>query len=154
MKRKRSSLPSAEPILYFAYGSNLHPLRMNERCPGAVSLGYAVLPHYRLVERLYADIEMAPESEVHGVLYLLTPLHLALLDRYEGYPEIYRRSRLDVQWQKYLYSAITYEMAPATKLARRNLPFPSNYRKICSIGADFHKIPNAYSTHNLKKGTS
>ncbi len=148
--KKEKTLPAAEPILYFAYGSNLHPQRMKERCPGAVALGHAVLPHYRLAERLYADIDMAPGAEVHGVLYLLTPRHLALLDRYEGYPQIYRRSKLDVRWRDHLYSAITYEMAPPAKLVRRNLPFPMDYRKICSDGADFHRIPNAYST--IRKG--
>lgn len=144
---------SAEPILYFAYGSNMSPERMEQRCPGAITLGHAVLPHYRLAERLYADIDLEKDSMVHGVLYLVTPLHLALLDRYEGYPQIYRRGWLEVVWQNYVYKALTYEMTPATKLARWELPFSQEYREICSAGADFHKIPNAFkkTTRRRKK---
>ena len=142
----RFTLRSAEPILYFAYGSNLNPRRMELRCPGAVALGYAVLPYYRLAERLYADIDMDTESEVHGVLYLITPAHLAMLDSYEGYPQVYRRSWLEVKWRNLVYKAVTYEMTPGTKLARWKMPYPPEYRMICSEGARFHRIPNAFKS--------
>ena len=42
-------------VLYFAYGSNMNPARMAKRCPGAITLGRAKLPHYRLAERLYTE---------------------------------------------------------------------------------------------------
>ena len=64
-------------VLYFAYGSNMNPARMAKRCPGAITLGRAKLPHYRLAERLYADIEFEEESELHGVLYCITENHLS-----------------------------------------------------------------------------
>ena len=44
-------------ILYFAYGSNMEPVRMTRRCLGAYPLGRAVLRNYKLTERLYADID-------------------------------------------------------------------------------------------------
>lgn len=142
----RPSKWNAEPILYFAYGSNMNPERMEQRCPGAVGLGYAVLSNYCLTERLYADIDTAVGDEVHGVLYLITPTHLAMLDRYEGCPHVYRRSWLEVEWQGYVYKAATYEMTLITKMARLKKPFSEEYREICSAGADFHKIPNAFRT--------
>nr|MDQ2697092.1 gamma-glutamylcyclotransferase [Pseudomonadota bacterium] len=38
-----------EPLLkYFAYGSNLHPLRLRERVPSATVLGVAELAGWRL----------------------------------------------------------------------------------------------------------
>ena len=44
-------------ILFFAYGSNMEPVRMAWRCPGVYPLGRAVLRNYKLTERLYADID-------------------------------------------------------------------------------------------------
>ena len=60
------------PLLYFAYGSNQNKRRAARRIPGAVDLGVAVLPNYRLTERLYADIDFCEGAEVFGVLYLGT----------------------------------------------------------------------------------
>ena len=37
---------------YFAYGSNLLPVRLLQRCPTAVPYAPAILPNYRLTERL------------------------------------------------------------------------------------------------------
>ena len=148
---KENPFPNAEPILYFAYGSNMNRERMEQRCSGAVDLGHAVLPNYRLAERLYADIDTAAGREVHGVLYLLTPVHLAMLDRFEGYPYIYRRSWLEVEWRGFVYKAVTYEMTLSTKMARRKKPFPEGYRQLCSSGADFHNIPNAFKIPARRK---
>lgn len=85
-------------ILYLAYGSNMEPVRMQKRCPGARALGAARLPNYRLTERLYADIDFAEGESVDGVLYLITDRHLRSLDAYEGYPKIYRRMWLEVEF--------------------------------------------------------
>ena len=76
---------------YFAYGSNLLPERLFQRCPTAVPYAPAILPNYRLTERLYADVDYAPGEQVHGFVYLLRAHDVARLDRYEGYPQIYRR---------------------------------------------------------------
>ena len=56
------------PILYFAYGSNLNPKRITRRCPTAATFRTAKLRNYRLVERLYADIDYEEGTVVHGVL--------------------------------------------------------------------------------------
>ena len=71
------------PILYFAYGSNMNPIRMAQRCPGAITLGVGVLRNYRLAERLYADIDFQEGAEVHGVLYLISEWNLRSLDARE-----------------------------------------------------------------------
>ena len=44
---------------YFAYGSNMNPDRIRERIPQARLVGKATIKGWRLVERLYADIERA-----------------------------------------------------------------------------------------------
>ena len=68
---------------YFAYGSNLLPERLFQRCPTAVAYAPAILPNYRLTERLYADVDYAPGEQVHGFVYLLRANDVARLDRYE-----------------------------------------------------------------------
>lgn len=134
------------PILYFAYGSNMNPVRMGQRCPGATALGVGILRNYRLAERLYADIDFREGAEVHGVLYLISERNLRSLDAHEGYPKVYRRMWLDVEFQGETYLAVTYEMSAATKAARSGQKYPEEYRKICSEGAHFHHVKNGFTT--------
>lgn len=74
---------------YFAYGSNLNVEQMQWRCRNAVPLGPYTLQGYTLVFRFYADITPTPGKSVKGGLWEITEEHEALLDRYEGYPELY-----------------------------------------------------------------
>lgn len=90
---------------YFAYGSNLSRAQMAERCPGAVALGVALLPGHRLAFTRYssrrgggvADAVAEPGSAVWGLLYAVTPMHLAALDHCEGHPHSYRRAEESVE---------------------------------------------------------
>ena len=145
MKAKTERSAMKNPILYFAYGSNMNPVRMGQRCPGATALGVGILRNYRLAERLYADIDFQEGAEVHGVLYLISERNLRSLDAREGYPKVYRRMWLDVEFEGEIYLAVTYEMTAATKAARDGRPYPEEYRKLCSEGAQFHHIKNRFT---------
>ena len=80
-------------IYYFAYGSNLHPVRLMERVPSAEFVGVIKQPRYRLAFHkksrdgsgkcniLESDSEL---DQVFGVIYQLNPLHKNDLDRFEG----------------------------------------------------------------------
>ena len=88
---------------YLAYGSNLSLERMKSRCPDAVALGTAVIPGYRLLFKKsktgsYATIEQDANCCVPALVYRISELDEALLDRYEGYPRYYytRKFRLSV----------------------------------------------------------
>ena len=138
---------------YFAYGSNLLPERLLQRCPTAVPYAPAILPNYRLTERLYADVDYVPGGQVHGFVYLLRAQDVARLDRFEGYPQIYRRYTVDVILDYTVdvilddsteLPALIYEMTPKTKEIRNGLPYSEEYRKICREGADIHKIKNHF----------
>ena len=83
-------------IHYFAYGANLSLAGMNLRCPGHQPICRAVLKNYRLTFKGVADIEPAKNQQVHGALYKLTPIHLQVLDSFEGYPRLYIRKTLPV----------------------------------------------------------
>ena len=132
-------------FLYFAYGSNMNPARMAKRCPGAIDLGGAVLRNHRVVERLYADIDFEEGADMQGVLYVITEEHLRRLDRFEGYPSVYRRIWVDVEFEDCIYQAVTYEMAWQTKVARDRIKYPEEYRLLCSNGARVHNIKNNFT---------
>jgi len=85
---------------YFAYGSNMDPAQMRVRCPGAKVQGTAMLTHYRWIINSagYATVIPSPNHTVYGVLWELTPAHLATLDEYEGLPEnLYWRTEIMVE---------------------------------------------------------
>ena len=81
---------------------------------------------------------------VEGVLYLISEANLARLDSFEGYPKVYRRLWLEVEFDGGIYQAITYEMSRWTKFIRRRKRYPEEYRKICSFGADYYGIKNNF----------
>jgi len=100
--------------LYFAYGMNTNKEEMAYRCPGALALGRAVLPGYRLEFKSFATIVPSPGETVEGVLWTITDADEAALDILEGYPEFYDKKHVKVQ-QGIDYIAMTYIMNPREK---------------------------------------
>ena len=103
---------------YFAYGSNMNPVRIRQRIPQARLVGMATIKGWRLVERLYADIERAKGRTVEGVLYLVSQTELYRLDSYEGFPSVYGSVKVNA-WldAKHCVAAQTYMMTATTKAA-------------------------------------
>ncbi len=91
-------------IRYFAYGSNLDVVDMKARCPQAVVLGPGCLKGFRLAFSTHspgwgcgvADVVKSKQDEVWGLVYSITASNLDALDRYEGYPTYYGRSRATI----------------------------------------------------------
>jgi hypothetical protein len=85
--------------LYFAYGANMDPVQMAQRCPGARQLGVAVLGGhaFRIGKAGYGTALPDAGEVVHGVLWMLTPDDEAALDRFEGVGDgLYTRRRVPV----------------------------------------------------------
>jgi gamma-glutamylcyclotransferase (GGCT)/AIG2-like uncharacterized protein YtfP len=81
-------------MLHFAYGSNMSREPMRQRCPEAQAIGKAILRRHRFVimSNGYASVVPASFSEVHGILWRITPRDLAALDAYENVAGgLYRR---------------------------------------------------------------
>ena len=140
-----------DTYLYFAYGSNMNPERIRQRIPEARPVGRATLRGWRLVERLYADIEKARGGRVEGVLYLVTRTELHRLDLCEGYPNIYNCVRVIVHAElmgnpsvRYRVPAFTYAMTKETRRKRDGIPYPEDYRIVCATGARYWGIPNVF----------
>lgn len=97
--------------LYFAYGSNMSPRQMAERCPGARPLGPARLEGWRfhITTRGSATIIPGERDEVHGVVWRCEPWHLHRLDAYEGVRwRNYRRRWVEVHHTAGSSVALTY----------------------------------------------
>lgn len=93
----------AKKKYYLAYGSNLNMEQMQWRCPGAVPLGTAEIEGYRLLFKgsrtgSYLTIEKADGYSVPVGVWAVTEADEARLDRYEGYPQFYYKTEVDVTY--------------------------------------------------------
>lgn len=99
-------------MIYLAYGSNLHIEQMQRRCPTAEVLGTSTLLGYRLVFNGVATIEPDPDRSVPVLLWDIKPADEIPLDRYEGYPRLYRRETVQVELDGRTVDAMVYIMNP------------------------------------------
>lgn len=127
---------SSMQVLYFAYGANVNPDRMRERCPAARVVGSGLLsgwcmkfnvpsPYYS--DGLVANVYPHPEDRVQGVVYALNGEDRSNLDSVEGAADY------DVSWVEaevnglrlpcYIYTVRQEQDAPEQPSARylRNL---------------------------------
>ena len=75
--------------LYFAYGSNLSPRQMRQRCPDATRAGKATLYGWQFFATARGSAGIRPcrhgtQSVVEGGLWWVSPRCVATLDLYEG----------------------------------------------------------------------
>tara|TARA_Y100000593_G_scaffold94776_1_gene195940 strand:+ start:12461 stop:12919 length:459 start_codon:yes stop_codon:yes gene_type:complete len=84
-------------MLYLAYGSNLNIEQMKIRCPNAKPAGKFLLPNYKLVFRSVADITKSEGDKVPIGVWKITEQCEKALDRYEGYPRLYRKEYLSIK---------------------------------------------------------
>jgi gamma-glutamylcyclotransferase (GGCT)/AIG2-like uncharacterized protein YtfP len=116
-----------EKTIYLAYGSNLNLKQMAGRCPTAKVLGSAKLMGYRLLFRgngggAVATVEKEKGGGVPALLWQITPRDEAALDRYEGYPWLYRKETVKVRFKGKWIEAMVYIMNEG-----RPLGAPSRY---------------------------
>lgn len=95
--------PAVLDMLYFAYGSNLNLAQFEERCPHAEPVRALMLAGHKLVFRGVADIVPAKGRKVAGALYRITDHCEAALDRYEGWPRLYRKTYKRVSGQPIMW---------------------------------------------------
>jgi gamma-glutamylcyclotransferase (GGCT)/AIG2-like uncharacterized protein YtfP len=102
---------------YFAYGSNMDPLQMEKRCPGAVVIGPARLDDHRLTFVWdspgwgggVATVDASTGAHVWGVLWDLTDEHVTSLDEYEGVAVgAYTRDDAEVECSGHRMKAMIY----------------------------------------------
>lgn len=101
--------------IYLAYGSNLNIEQMRFRCPHAKILGTATLENYELLfrgfhESAVATVEPKEGSSVPVLLWETTNTDEMALDRYEGYPHLYRKENITVIFEGKEIGAYIYIM--------------------------------------------
>lgn len=133
-------------LLYFAYGSNLHPERLRRRTPSAGLVGTCELRGWRLsFEKRGQDgsakatIAPARDGRVHGAVYEIAAAEKPALDRIEGLNRGYHADLLDLPG---LGEVWTYR-AETEYTDRSLLPFRW-YRDLVVLGARFHRFPPSY----------
>jgi hypothetical protein len=142
---------------YFAYGSNMNPGQMIDRCPETRTLGVARLVDYRLTFPRFsstrqcasAGIEPYRGSAVWGVLYEVSKADLHILHHLEGFdPEgpvernrhLFREVTVLRMGGSEPVRAMTYFAVPDGTSAR-----PSRaYLQLLIDGAEYHGLPLAY----------
>lgn len=142
-------------MLYFAYGSNMDPEQMKDRCPRAEVVGIGCLGDHALcfprrsMKRNcgVSSIEAVAGHDVWGVVYWLTPADADALDLSEGYrvdrpssANSYNRVQIIVELNGETAEMVTY-------IAERqdNAPMPNAaYLRHIRDGARHHGLPASY----------
>ncbi|MBP5487228.1 MAG: gamma-glutamylcyclotransferase [Bacteroidales bacterium] len=106
--------------IYLAYGSNMNIEQMEYRCPRAKLLGKAVIEGWRLMfrrkRRPVATIEQEAGCTVPVVLWEITDECEQSLDSYEGYPFLYTKIDIGLDFNGKPVTAMAYVMAPGHEL--------------------------------------
>jgi gamma-glutamylcyclotransferase (GGCT)/AIG2-like uncharacterized protein YtfP len=120
---------------YFAYGSNMNPLRVRERGLVVVRAEAAALPGHRLLFDKHsplhegvghANVVWDPAETVEGVLYwLATADEIRKMDRFERAPINYGREVVFVETAAGAVATWTYFANPAVR--RPGLRPPRSY---------------------------
>ena len=104
-----------ENKIYIAYGSNLNIEQMSCRCPYATPIGNGILRNYGLLFRggsggAVATVEPKRGCSVPVLLREITPRCEDQLDRYEGWPRLYRKETVGVEYDGKIVEAMIYVM--------------------------------------------
>ncbi len=97
MKKKSDYNLPTKPMLYVAYGSNINLTQMAFRCPHSKVVGTAMVKGWELEFRGVATIVPKPDTEVPVLLWELDPRDVPALNRYEGFPHLYRQQEIEVE---------------------------------------------------------
>jgi gamma-glutamylcyclotransferase (GGCT)/AIG2-like uncharacterized protein YtfP len=144
-------------VRYFAYGSNLDPEQMAERCPSARFVNRALLSDFELAFTRWstrrrcgvADVVPEPGGRVWGVVYAMSEADGRRLDGFEGfvpgrtangYTRVERTVWVEGDAAR-LLAATTYEV-----VERSPTPFAPNADYLGHLlrGAAHWGLPEAY----------
>lgn len=120
---------------YLAYGSNLNVQQMRYRCPDATIFGTAEIPDYQLLFKgsmtgSYLTIEKKEGSTVPVAVWEVSECDERNLDAYEGCPDFYYKTEMEVTVNRRKIKAFVYIMHE-----ERPLGIPSSsYIRTCVQG--------------------
>lgn len=83
--------------LYIAYGSNINLEQMKYRCPHSKVVGTSEIKDYELEFRGVATIVPKENAEVPVLIWEIDGRDEHSLDRYEGFPNLYRKELFEIE---------------------------------------------------------
>lgn len=83
--------------LYIAYGSNINLEQMAHRCPNSKIVSKEMLKGYELEFRGVVTIVPNDKSEVPILIWEIDGRDEHSLDRYEGFPNLYRKELFEIE---------------------------------------------------------
>ena len=139
---------------YIAYGSNMNIKSMAYRCPYSKPIKAGYIPGWRLYFNDVASIEKADSNiKLPVVMWEIDKRDWDALDRYEGYPDLYRKETIRFENE----DCIVYIMNDGgmENKYKYNMPW-DRYLKVIAQGySDFEldiKILNEALKYTKKKG--
>jgi hypothetical protein len=138
-------------IYYFAYGSNLHPVRLMERVPSAELVGVAEHSNHKLgFHKKSKDgsgkcnmLKSATESDViYGAIYKIKSEHKNTLDNIEGKGYGYMDNQILLKHQGSEHHCLTY-LAQPSHIVDGLKPYHW-YKQLVILGARYLEFPEEY----------
>lgn len=136
---------------YFAYGSNLHPLRLIERIDSATLISGARLAGYRLTfdkqgqdgsGKCNLQQTGIRTDQVHGAIYQLKSRQKPRLDRFEGLGAGYIDREIEITENGRVYQCFSY--FAQSEYIMENLKPYDWYQRLVLEGAEYLQFPEAY----------
>ena len=100
--------------LYIAYDSNINLEQMKYRCPHSKIVGTSEIKDYELEFRSVATIVPSKGATVPVLIWELDERDLPTLNRYEGYPRLYRQEEMSFELNGKTYTGMAYLMNRGT----------------------------------------
>ncbi len=137
-------------LYYFAYGSNLHPLRLKQRVSSAELVGITEYPHHRLTFHKKSHdgsskcnmLNTGKELDLtYGAIYQLNAEHKTDLDRFEGKGCGYIDKQIKLHHNGKDYTCFTY-FAQQTHITTNLQPYHW-YKQLVVLGAVYLAFPDS-----------
>lgn len=138
-------------IMYIAYGSNLHPVRLRKRCKSANLVATGMLRQRRLAfhkrgagqsGKCNALETSDPNTTVWVAIFRIAESDKPNLDKAEGLGHGYHEESLDVEVGERVIHGTAY-IADSDAIDDHLVPFDW-YREMVMLGAEYHDFPQAY----------
>lgn len=140
-----------EPVVYFAYGSNMSTARLRERMPSCKPLGIAILPEYTLrFHKRSTDgsgkcnaFAGDHDDSVIGILFSFDPSERSKLDAAEGVGKGYEHAMVTIINDEGRRRKVLAYVATPDSIDDALKPY-SWYKDFVLAGAAEHNLPEEY----------
>lgn len=96
--------------LYIAYGSNINLEQMAYRCLHSKVVGTSEIKNFELEFRGVATIVPKENASVPVLIWELDERDLPILNRYEGWPRLYRQEKMEFELNEKTFEGMAYLM--------------------------------------------